>query len=502
MQKLFILIVATLFTNTIKAQPAFITDSIEQYITKGMADWQIPGLSIVIVKDGQVVLRKGYGVTDLKTNAPVNENTLFMIASNTKLFTGTALANLEHYGKLNLDDKITKYLPTFTLADKNNTNLATIRDMLSHRIGTTTFQGDYTFWNTKFTRQQIIDKMRLLKPSNPFRQTYGYCNSCFLTAGQIIPAATKISWEQMITDTFIKPLQMANTFALSNDIETRANRMLPHTTVYTNTLQQVPYDEWDNLAPAASMVSNVKDLTNWLQFQIDGGKYNGQQIIPYAVLQKTRDINTIVRSRKSSVFPTQYSGYGLGVFNTDYNGTQIYHHTGGAGGMVSSLCFVPSQKLGIAILTNNDNQSFFEALRYQILDAYLNVPYTNRSNYFLQGATAAATEQLQQIAEWKTNVTQPKTNLNVYQGTYNNILYGDIVVTSKGSFLQVAFTNHVNNLTATLQPMANGKWLLTYNNIEFGIHEVELLPDAKGKHSLQIKVNDFVEYDAYWFKKK
>ena len=157
--------------------PSFVSDSIDSYINKGLKDWDVPGLSVVIVKDGKVVLMKGYGVKDIQTMSPVDENTLFMIASNTKLFTGTALALLETRGKISLDDKITKYFPTYRLYDSLTTKQVTIRDLLTHRIGTKTFQGDFTFWNTRLSRDEIMKRMRLLKPSAIFRQDYGYCNS-------------------------------------------------------------------------------------------------------------------------------------------------------------------------------------------------------------------------------------------------------------------------------------------------------------------------------------
>lgn len=201
-----------LFTASLKAQqPSFVTDSLDSYIAKGLADWDIPGLSLVIVKDGKTVVMKGYGVKDVVTRSPVTEQTLFMIASNTKLFTATAMALLEADKKLSLNDKITKYFPQYRLYDPNTTALVTIRDLLTHRIGTKTFQGDFTFWNTSLSREEIMSRMRLLKPSQLFRQDYGYCNSCFLTAGQVIPKVTGQSWESFIRENIITPLQMNST---------------------------------------------------------------------------------------------------------------------------------------------------------------------------------------------------------------------------------------------------------------------------------------------------
>ncbi len=499
----YILYLASLFYGVaLKAQPAFITDSLTQYIEEGMKDWNIPGLSIVIVKDGKVVHRRGYGLSNVNSKEPVNENTLFMIASNTKLFTGTALANLEFYKKLSLDDKISKYFPNFQLYDKTSSSLVSIRDMLSHRIGTTTFQGDFTFWNGTLTRQQIMDKMKLLRPSTPFRQRYGYCNSCFLTAGEVIPKVTNgISWEQFITDSFIKPLGMTNTYPLSNDIATRKNRATPYTTSYTNQLQQVPYDVWDNIAPAASIVSNVNDLTNWLEFQLDSGRINGKRVMPFSILQRTRDANIVLSSRKSSANPTHFMTYGLGLFSADYNGRQIFNHTGGAGGMVSSLCFVPEEKLGIAILTNNDNQSFFEILRYQILDAYVGMPYKNRSKAALPNFNQEMADQVAQIAKWKESVVAPQKSMVDYSGRYNNAIYGEIEMADKTDHLLIKFKGH-NDLTATLKPTKDGEWLLEYNLIEWGIHKTTVTKNKQGKITVTIKANEFIEYDSYEFVKK
>jgi CubicO group peptidase (beta-lactamase class C family) len=128
--------------------------------------------------------------------------------------------------------------------------------------------------------------MRLLKPSQEFRQDYGYCNSCFLTAGEIIPRVTRQPWEVFVYDSILMPLEMSNTHMLSTGINESKNVATPYTTSFVGTLTQVPYDQWDNLAPAASIISNVNDLSHWLLFQLDSGRYNNKQILPFAVLQR------------------------------------------------------------------------------------------------------------------------------------------------------------------------------------------------------------------------
>jgi CubicO group peptidase (beta-lactamase class C family) len=503
LQHSIFLVPCSLFFLFSCSQSSFVSDSIDAYIQKGLKDWQLPGLAIVIVKDGKVVLMKGYGVKDITTNDPVDENTLFFIASNSKLFTGTAIAQLDYQKKLSLNDKITKYFPDYRLYDTISTELVTIRDMLCHRIGTKTFQGDFTFWNTKLNSKEIMMRMRYLKPINPFRQEYGYCNSCFLTAGEVIPKVTGRSWAQYVTDSILVPLQMTGSFASSNDMPRHPNKATPYTTSYTNKLAKVPYDKWDNLGPAASIISNVNDLSHWLLFQLDSGKYNGKRMMPWAVLQRTRDVNIINSSRKSALFPTHFRGYGLGVSSADYNGRQIYWHTGGAAGMVSNVCFVPEERLGIAILTNNDNQNFFEALRYQVLDAFLGMPYADRSKQMLEGFNRGMYEQVKEIEGWRARVTgnKPTLSLELYAGTYTNQLYGEITIAAKDNKLHISFLTHPD-LTATLSYMDNGDWLTEYNNIEYGIYKTKFAIQNGKVVSAEIKVNDFVEYDPYTFIKK
>jgi CubicO group peptidase (beta-lactamase class C family) len=498
----FLLLLSASLLPALAQTPSFIQDSLDSYVNRGLKDWDLPGLSVVIVKDGKVVLMKGYGVKDITTRQAVDENTLFMIASNTKLFTGTALAMLENSKKISLNDPITKYFPAFRLYDSTTTKLVTIRDLLSHRIGTKTFQGDFTFWNTTLSREEIIKKMRLLKPSLTFRQDYGYCNSCFLTAGEVIPKVTGKKWEDFVQDSIITPLQMNSTMTLSTGIAQKPNVATPYTTSFTGVLTKVPYDNWNNLAPSASIVSNVSDLSHWLMMQLDSGRYAGKQVLPFSVLLKTRDVNIVTNSRKSPLFPIHFRGYGLGVFAADYNGRAIYWHTGGAGGMVSNVCFVPEERLGIAILTNNDNQNFFEVLRYQILDAYLGVPYVNRSQQQLPAFRQELQEQVNQLNAWKARIknNKPSLPLSAYTGSYNNQLYGRITVTQQGNDLKISF-GIKPDLTATLSYMDNDEWLLQYSNIEYGVFPTRFTIEKSKVKSVTVKANEFVEFDPYEFVK-
>jgi CubicO group peptidase (beta-lactamase class C family) len=489
----------TVFAQT----PSFITDSLDSYIAKGMEEWKLPGLSIVIVKDGKVVLMKGYGVKDLASKEPVTENTLFMIASNTKLFTATSLAQLEYDKKISLDDKFTKYYPDYKLYDAGSTEMLTVKDLLCHRIGTKTFQGDFTFWNSRLSREEIMHRMRLMKPSMAFRDRFGYCNSCFLSAGQVIPKVTGKAWEDYVQDSILTPLQMSSTHTSIHQINDRSAIATPYTTSYTDTLIQVPLDNWDNLGPAASLLSNVSDLSHWLFFQLDSGRYAGKSVMPFPILQRTRDINIMINSRRSAAFPTHSTGYGLGLFVEDYNGRQVYFHTGGAAGMVSIVSFVPEERLGIAILTNNDNQELYTSLRTQILDAYLGVPFRNRSQAAEKMFKVGMLHDVMMMHSWYQRVkgNAPPLPLSTYAGHYTHPLYGSMDVSVKDDHLVLVYNGH-DHLTATLRYMDKDEWLLRYDNIEYGVFTTKFSTENGKVVSLLSKENTYVEADPYTFVKE
>jgi CubicO group peptidase (beta-lactamase class C family) len=499
--KKILLVIAVLVTGLGVFAQSFIKDSLDNYITQGMKDWDIPGMSVVIVKDGNVVYMKGFGVRDIESKSPVDNNTLFMIASNTKLFTGTALANLEHNKKLSLNDKITKFFPDYRLYDNNTSDLLTIRDLLSHRIGTKTFQGDFTYWNSTLSRKEIMKKMRLMKPVGPFRQGFGYCNSCFMTAGEIIPVVANQPWEKYVYDSIMVPVGMTGSYITSVGIGERANVSKPYTTAYTGVLTELPYDNWDNLGPAAAIVSNATDMSKWLLFQLDSGKVNGKQVLPWPVLRETRQINIPLFSRGNA--PTHFMGYGLGLFMRDYYNRMLYYHSGGAGGMISEVAFMPEEKLGIAILTNNDNHYFLDALQNQIIDAYLGLPYVNKSQRALRGFKDEQNAQLTQIAQWEARVKAAKQlgAVRKYAGNYTNGLYGNMTIVAKNGMLYLRFGTH-HNLTATLQYMDNDEWLLKYDNILYGIFSTKFKIENERVVSVEIKENEYVEEDPYTFVKQ
>jgi CubicO group peptidase (beta-lactamase class C family) len=508
MKKILLLLIAgILFTAVARAQNIdrshFLKDSLQVYINRALTNWRVPGAAVCIVKDGKVVWMKGYGIKELGLNDKVDENTLFMIGSNTKAFTATALAMLEVQGKLSLDDKVTRYIPTFRLDNKPAGEMTTIRDLLCHRIGFQTFQGDFTFWNTDLSRDQIIAKMGLVKAVYPFRTTWGYTNSAFLTAGQVITAATGKSWEAYIKDNIFAPLGMGNTLALSKNMPGSLNRTVPHTIV-DGRLTAISYDQIDGLAPAASISSSVNDMSKWVLALLNDGKVGNRQVIPLAAIQATRQPQDFVKSIHQVNGGDNYELYGLGWLLQDYTGHRLVMHTGAVGGYLSSVTLIPQDHLGIIILTNTDKNKLYDALKWEILDAFFKFPYRNYSDTELTTYKAAEDAKMdadRRLRDTVALVHPPALPLTAYAGKYFNELYGNMTVTpGENNDLEMRFEHHPH-MYAHLQALGGNRFYTTFSDPEFGKAIFPFTVKNGAVTNVRVKVDDEVEITPYDFKK-
>ncbi|GAB3915285.1 serine hydrolase [Mucilaginibacter boryungensis] len=508
MKKIFFFCIGfILLTGMAKAQADrnnFLRDSLDVYMNRALTNWRIPGAAVCVVKDGKVVVMKTYGVKELGLTNKVDENTLFMIGSNTKAFTATALAMLQDKKLLSLDDKVTKYIPEFKLDNKAAGEQAIIRDLLCHRLGFQTFQGDFTFYNTNLSRREVIEKMGHVKAVYPFRTKWGYTNSAFLTAGEIIPKVTGKSWEAYLKDNIFAPLGMTNTLALTAQMPQSLNRTAAHTLV-DGRLMAIPYCQIDALAPAGAICSSINDMSKWVMALLDNGKVGSRQVIPAAAIAATHEPQDVVKSIRHLNGETNYELYGMGWFLQDYAGHRLVMHDGGVNGYVSSVTLVPQDRLGIIILTNTDQNSLYEALRWEIMDAYFKLPYRNYSEAYLNFfKTNQANDQLidKKLRDSVALHLPSALPLTAYTGKYFNDLYGNMTVSIGGELdqLQLRFEHHPK-MFATAQPLGGNRFYVVFSDPEFG-KAVFPFTFSGGKLSgVRVKVADFIEQTPYDFKK-
>jgi len=268
---------AALLISTICAGSAFARDSppadLDNYVARVVKTFDVPGLSLAIVKDGKVVLAKGYGVRKLDEPTAVDENTLFGIGSNTKAFTAAALATLVDEGKISWDDRVYQRLPAFQMYDPYVSHEMTIRDLLTHRSGMGLGEGDLLFWpHTTYTRDEIVYRLRFMKPVSSFRSHFAYDNLLYMTAGQIIPAVTGESWDDYVRERILLPLGMTATNLSTAAFKPSNDYAWPHSKV-DGKLQPVPFQNLDNVGPAGSINSSSAEMAKWLLLQLNHGKF-------------------------------------------------------------------------------------------------------------------------------------------------------------------------------------------------------------------------------------
>jgi CubicO group peptidase (beta-lactamase class C family) len=248
---------------------------IDEYATKAGQDWRVPGFAMAIVKDDSVIFAKGFGVRELGKSTPVDAHTLFAIASNSKAFTSAALAILVDEGKIKWDDPVTKYLPWFQLHDPYVTREMMVRDLLCHRSGLATFGGDLIWYNTTYDRNEVVRRIRYLKPASSFRSRYGYQNIMLIAAGLVIEAVTGKSWDDFIKERFFTPLGMTTSNTSITAFKSTDNVATPHNEV-DGKVNVIHYVNVDNIGAAGSINPCVAEMAQWLRLQLGRGTYKGK----------------------------------------------------------------------------------------------------------------------------------------------------------------------------------------------------------------------------------
>lgn len=483
--------------------PSFIKDSLDTYIYRGLERWQIPGAAVLVVKDGKIVISKGYGVKELGSNDKVDENTLFMIGSNTKAFTGTALAILENEGKCKLDDKVVKYLPDFKMKDPWVTKELNIVDIVSHRMGLETFQGDFMYWTSDLTSDEVLEKFGMITPKYDFRTKYGYTNAGYAVAGKVIEKISGLKWEDYLKEKIFIPLNMNRTTALSTDYAKADNIAKPHTFV-DGKMTVLPFENIDNLAPCGSVGSSINELSHWLIAQLDSGRYMGEEVIPFKVLQRTRKPESIQGRVRHPFNEGHFNLYGLGWGLMDYEGTEIVSHTGGVNGFVTSVTLLPEENLGIVVLTNTDQNGFFQMLKWEIVDAYLGLPYRNYDQFTFTRALKQNKERDELRNAWRDSVSmniKPELELTDFNGRYEHDVYGYADLSLKENYLEMKLQHH-SKIVGKLEYIGNNRFLCTYSDPTYGIRVFPFdIIDGTVK-SFDLYVDDFIDYQPYKFIKK
>lgn len=432
---------------------------LDKYVASSMKTFDVPGMAVAIVKDGKILVAKGYGVRKLGEPTPVDEYTMFGIGSNTKAFTTAALATLVDEGKLSWDDPVYQRLPGFVMYDPYVSHEMTIRDLLTHRSGMGLGEGDLLFWpHTTYSRAEVIYKLRFMKPQSSFRSHYAYDNLLYMTAGQIIPAVTGTTWDDYVRQRIFVPLGMDHTNVSTTAFKPGDNYAYPHSRV-DGKLQVIPFEDLDNAGPAGAINSGAADMAKWVQLQLNRGKFVNRDGRLFTE-QRSREMwsaHTILPIGDPPAplagLRANFADYALGWGLRDYHGRKLVGHTGGVGGFVSRVMLVPEENLGVVVLTNAEEGGAFDSILYHVLDYYFQLPPTDWVAAFKavkDQEEKEAAETMQKAAASRDANSKPSLPLEKYAGVYNDAWYGPITIRMENGGLVMSF-DHTPAMIGDLQ---------------------------------------------------
>lgn len=475
--------------------------ALDAYFAEAQRDWPVPGISVAIVKDGRIVLEKGYGVRDARAGGPVDEHTLYAIASNSKAFTAAALAREVEAGRLSWDDRVIDRLPWFRLYDEYVTQEMRIRDLLSHRSGLGTYSGDLLWYGTPYSAEEVMRRARFLPQAFPFRAGYGYSNLMFIAAGEVLREVSGQDWHDYVEEHFFSPLGMRRSVTSTRDLEGLDNVATPHKNERGEVLPIAWYN-WDAMGAAGGVISSVHDMARWIAAQLAGGSYDGGRLFSepsQREMWRVHNPMAVSPSYQRSYPSTHFRGYGLGWSLADYRGRKIVSHGGGYDGMYSQVALVPEEGLGVVVLTNAMT-GIAPALVYRVLDAYLGGEPKDWSAEALPDwrASRARFEARQDSAEeGRVPGTRPSLALEGYAGTYGGPMYGDAEVSVEDGGLVLRLLPNPD-LVADLEHLHYDTFIIRWRDdlAWFGKGTATFVLDASGTAS-EMKLD--VPNDDLWF---
>jgi CubicO group peptidase (beta-lactamase class C family) len=433
---------ASLVTSPLAGQGREPYPGLDAYVTAALEAWNVPGVGLAIVRNDSVIYAKGYGVRDVAKGDRVTEQTVFAIGSSSKAFTAASIAMLVDEKKVSLDASPATYLPGFQLYDPYASRELTVRDLLSHRSGLA--RGELAWYGSGFDRDEIVRRVRYLKPSWSFRSQFGYQNIMYITAGQVVAKVSGKSWDDFVKERIFQPLGMRSASTSIRELSSVTDLAMPHAEV-NDTVRTVPWRNIDNAGAAGSINGSVVDVAQWVRLQLGRGRYAGKQLISSRMVDEMHQVHMPIRTDSAARANNPYThlrAYGLGWFLEDYRGRQVVHHGGNVDGFTALVAMMPEEQFGIVLLTNMNGTGLPNALMSRLFDLHLKAPprdWSGDAVRRLEAARKRARDAQARAESQRVANTRPSLPLASYAGTYTDSLYGDLVVTERDGKLHLTF---------------------------------------------------------------
>ncbi len=413
-------------------------------VEEGMTIWHVPGMAVAVIENDQLVFQRGFGLTAVDGGKPVDEHTLFAIASTTKAMVASGILMLADEGKLDLDDLVIKHIPELHFGEASLSGQLTIRDLLAHRTGLPST--DFWGFEQNMPLEEQIRRLQYVKPEAPPRTRLIYQNTMFEIAGLIIERASGQRWDKFLSQRLWGPLNMLETFGARGQIPGGMTHVQPHGYLQ----EQVRPVSWDlpvNLADAAGSVwSSIHDMSLWARFMLRGGvTQDGKRLISEEGMHSMFEPQQL--STPEDFYPTveltkpHWRSYGLGWFEQDFQGREIDFHTGSLSGLIAIIGLDRASGRAVVVLGNRDHAEMRHALLWEVMD---NSDTAGKRNWnrdifeLYQSLENEAAEAWEQQSRARLTDTRTSLPIEAYLGVYRSIINGDITISAAGEQLTLA----------------------------------------------------------------
>jgi CubicO group peptidase (beta-lactamase class C family) len=498
MKKLLVALI--LSVQSFVALPQLDTSGFRDFLQQVYTDFELPSMAVAAVKDGQVILSEGFGKRSESQNFSPDGSTQYAIASLSKAFTAASIGMLVDEGKLAWTDPVVKHLPDFKLYDDSVTNVLTIEDLLSHRSGLITFDGDLLWYGTNYSREEVMHRIRYRPLTYALGEKFGYQNIMFITAGQLIERVSGQSWDEFVQKRILDPLKMNRT---TSDFQTFYSD-LNHASPFIEG-KQIFSLSYNNSGATAALNSTTNDMCKWMNFWLNQGVVNGDILLSKESIEKIWEIHANLGVGKfDAENGTTSKAYGMGWFLMDYKGKKVIHHGGGLPGYISKIALVPNDQLGIIVLTN-DMSSAPSMLMYAYIDWAAGNDYEQWAAKFLEfkasGEERAEKEKSKRLL---TKIENPMMlPLEDYIGLYRDEMYGDARVSMGENGLIFSMLPGKELFTGRMEPWGNHAFKFEHNDpfLTYGIIHFDVQKDVIKGFEIELPNDDF-HFDKLNFDKQ
>src|SRR5262245_15023458 len=431
--------------SVLSSSPPPNLNGLEPLVEQVMKDWHVPGLAVVVVKDGNVVYARGFGSRDLNKGLKVTTDTLFAIGSCSKAFTATAMGILVDEGKLDWDKPLRDYLPDFRLSDSYCNERIRPRALVTHQSWLP--RHDMMWYGSPLSRKELYDRLQYLEPSKPMHAKFQYNNLMFMAAGVLIERVSGTTWEEFVRRKILDPLEMKTSNFSVNDSQKMADFSLPYSEE-NGVVKEIPFRNIDAIGPAGSINSSVNEMAKWLLLQLNKGKYDSRQIISEKNLG---EIHTpqIISGGDLKYDESFYTSYAMGWVVTSYRGHPALAHGGGIDGFTSQVRFLPKDQLGVVVLTNSTSPAS-GLIANNAVDRMLGLPeapWAQRAKEDLAKSRAAQLKSKLEDEAKRKKDAPPTHALKDYTGQYEHPAYQTLTITQEGEQLKA----DLHNLSGSLK---------------------------------------------------